>query len=397
MIRKSEKNKFNLKHGMAFAYRMGDLVDSSVGNAIQNTHLKAPELQKEPDSNIWYQVPVKDGISGDGSAYHIYIRKGNSKNLCIFFSGGGVAWDEYTAARPVTGGKLAAGLPNYYWNNLRPLTQLMNIHIGITDTDNAINPFREWNFVIITYATGDFHIGQSEFPYVAEDGSSQSVHFNGHTNFEGAMDVAVKHFPNVQKMLIAGDSAGAFAVPALAGEIIENYYDNCKDITLFSDSGQLLYSHWKKTAREIWKADKKIWEKIHTPNITMDWYNALHDKYGEKIRYLYASSTHDYLLSAYYNDITYKKYRTNSDVQDAFYTQLQEMAENFKAMSDNSGIFINEWKNLTLVYPGLRGGTVHTAVRHMNFYVRTKSGISMAKWLFDAVNGNVYDVGSELL
>ena len=75
------------------------------------------------------------------------------------FSGGGVAWDEYTAARPVTGGKMAAGLPHFYWNNLRPLTQLMNIHVGITDENNAQNPFNEWNFVIITYSTGDFHIG----------------------------------------------------------------------------------------------------------------------------------------------------------------------------------------------------------------------------------------------
>ena len=57
-------------------------------------------------------------------------------------------------------GTVAAGAPNYYWNNLRPFTQFMNINIGITETDTARNPFDDWNFVVITYATGDFHVGQ---------------------------------------------------------------------------------------------------------------------------------------------------------------------------------------------------------------------------------------------
>ena len=61
------------------------------------------------------------------------LKRAQSDNLCVFLSGGGVAWNEYTAARPVTGGKVAAGLPNYYWNNLRPFTQIMNINIGIMD------------------------------------------------------------------------------------------------------------------------------------------------------------------------------------------------------------------------------------------------------------------------
>ena len=136
---------------------------------------------------------------------------------------------------------------------------------------------------------------------------------------------------------------------------LRKVYPECSDVTLFSDSGQLLYPHWKRTAKDIWKADESIVKAIHTPNLTMDWYHMLYNKYGEKLKYLYASSTHDYLLSAYYNDITYKTYRTNSDVQAAFYGQLRDMAADFKNMSENSGLFINEWKNLNVMYPGLRG------------------------------------------
>ena len=178
---------------------------------------------------------------------------------------------------------------------------------------------------------------------------------------------------------------------------MEQTYSGCLDVTLFSDSGQLCYSHWKRTARDIWKAKEDIWKSIRTPNITMDWYHSLYEKYGDRIRYLYASSTHDYLLSAYYNDVTHKRYHTDADVQEAFYHQLQEMVLDFKQMAPSSGIFLNDWKNMMVMKTGLHGGTVHTAVRQINFHMKTRSGVTMAQWLFDAVNGNVYDVGMELL
>lgn len=394
---KSRSNNFNLKHGLAFAYRVGDFFENSIGKTIADTSLAAPVLDGEPQPGTWYRILIPEGVSGDGSCYYIYLKKGTSDHLCLFFSGGGVAWNEYTAARPVTGGKVAAGMPNYYWNNLRPFTQIMNIHIGITEAANPLNPFNDWNFVIITYATGDFHVGNHDFPYEAEDGSQQVVHFHGYRNFQEAMKVAQGFFPAPDKLLIAGDSAGAFAVPALSDEILQQSYPACSDVTLFSDSGQLLYKHWRRTAREIWKADEKIWKPLHTSNITMDWYHRLYEKYGDRIRYLYASSTHDYLLSAYYNDVTHKRYHTDADVQEAFYHQLQEMVLDFKQMAPSSGIFLNDWKNMMVMKTGLHGGTVHTAVRQINFHMKTRSGVTMAQWLSDAVNGNVYDVGMELL
>ena len=395
---KSLANKNNLKNGLAFAYRAGNFFENSIGKTISDSNLAAPVLEGEPEPGTWYRIDIPDGISGDGSGYYVYLRKGTNDHLCIFFSGGGVAWNEYTAARPVTGGKVAAGMPNFYWNNLRPFTQIMNIHIGITDCQNDANPFKDWNFVIVTYATGDFHVGNHDFPYTAEDGSQQVVHFNGYNNFMSAMKISSSYFPDPDKMLIAGDSAGAFAVPALSGDIVDNVYPKCSDITLFSDSGQLIYHHWRRTARDIWKAPTPIWSAIHTPNITMDWYHDLYSRSGDRLKYLYASSTHDYLLSAYFNDITFKKYNTDSEVRDVFYHQLQEMTADFKDMAkNNSGIFINEWKNLAVIKSGLRGGTCHTAVRMPNFYMKNHTGVTMAQWLSDAVNGDIYDSGMDRL
>ncbi len=123
----------DVTRGEAISIRVGDFVENSIEKQIIHSRKEAPYLEGEPEQDTWYRVAIPEGITGDGSEYHIYIKKGSGKNLCVFLSGGGVAWNEYTAARPVTGGKVAAGLPNYYWNNLRPFTQIMNIHAGIME------------------------------------------------------------------------------------------------------------------------------------------------------------------------------------------------------------------------------------------------------------------------
>jgi len=371
---------------------VGDFLENAIGKRIESKY-EAPLLEGDPEPLEWYRVMVPDGMSGDGSEYHIYIKKGLGSNLCVFLSGGGVAWNEYTAARPVTGGKVAAGLPNYYWNNLRPFTQIMNINTGITEIGNPKNPFDSWNFIIITYATGDFHVGNSDFAYKGEDGSDQVLHFHGYKNFLSGMRIGSSFFRNPERILIAGDSAGAFAVPAVTPAILEFFYPECTNVTLLSDSGQLLYRKWRTTARDVWKADQAIWEPIHSSNLTVDWYRKLYSVWGDRLKYLYACSTRDYLLSAYYNDVANKKYATDLDVQIKFNNQMRDMLKDLKAITPRFGMFIYDWANLR----GINGGTVHTAVRQKRFFFRTQSGLSMAEWLVDAVSGNVYDANMELM
>ena len=80
----------NIKPGKAFGIRVGDFVEDSIEKSIVNGK-EAPVLSGEPEEKIWYRVPVAAGITGDGSDYHIYIKKAPSDNLCVFLSGGGVA------------------------------------------------------------------------------------------------------------------------------------------------------------------------------------------------------------------------------------------------------------------------------------------------------------------
>lgn len=373
----------------------GDFLERRIGEKIEGSDLEAPVLNGVPEKKIWYKVPLEKGICGDGSDYHVYLKKGTRNSLCIFFSGGGVAWDEFTAARPVTGGKVVTGQPNFYWNNLRPFTQIMNINVGITETGHAWNPFDNWCFLVITYATGDLHVGNRDYSYEASDGEKDVVHFQGHRNFEEAMKLARRHFPDPKRLLIAGDSAGAFAVPALTPEILEEYYPDCEDVTCFSDSGLLHFGEWQKTARDIWGAEERIWKPIQSDNIILDWYRSLAESYGNRLRYLYASSVHDYLLSTFYNAVHNMDYSTNNEVQQAFETQLRDLIRELKDLTPDFGIFLNRWKYLGPAKGA--GGTVHTAVRKPYFHLKNDNEVTMARWLFDAVNDQIYDVGMEYL
>ena len=410
----------------ALQERIGDRAEQAIGNMIEKTPLEVPELvvrpkevyfrdrSRSPESgdvfvetgqkafsseteipafHQWYRVPVEGGKTADGSEYHIYIKKGATDHLCVFLSGGGIAWNPYTAARPVTGGRVLAWHPNYYWSNLRPFTQVFNIGVGITDQSARRNPFHDWNFVVVTYATGDMHLGRNTYHYQDEEGQDRCLYFHGYENFMCSMRIAKTLFSEADKLLIAGESAGAFAVPALAEQIHQEFYPACHDVTLFSDSALLLNKEWKKTARDVWNVREETANDIRGRNLTLDWYRALYRRRGDQYRYLYACSVQDYLLSAFYNDVKNKTYSTDERMQRIFRRQLQDMVRAMQKLTPSFGIYLYDWRRPVLY----RGGTIHTMVRQPEFYFHRRGMPSMAKWLSAAVDGQVESVGLELL
>jgi len=424
-----EQKKKETRAGLAIEAlqeRIGDRAEQAIGNMIEKTPLEVPELlvrpgdvhfrdgSRSPESGSvfaergqkgffseedipaphqWYRVPVEGGKTADGSEYHIYIKKGATDHLCVFLSGGGIAWNPYTAARPVTGGRVLAWHPNYYWSNLRPFTQVFNIGIGITDQSARRNPFHDWNFVVVTYATGDMHLGRNIYHYQDEEGQDRCLYFHGYENFMCSMRIAKTLFSEADKLLIAGESAGAFAVPALAEQIHQEFYPACHDVTLFSDSALLLNKEWKKTARDVWNVREETANDIRGRNLTLDWYRALYRRRGDQYRYLYACSVQDYLLSAFYNDVKNKTYSTDERMQRIFRRQLQDMVRAMQKLTPSFGIYIYDWRRPVLY----RGGTIHTMVRQPEFYFHRRGMPSMAKWLSAAVDGQVQNVGMELL
>jgi hypothetical protein len=353
-------------------------------------------LYGEPEANKWYKLPVKNAVSADGSAFYTYIKKGASKNLAVYLMGGGVSYNQHTAKYPATMSAFMAGEIGLYCQNLGPLFEtavfLSFNNRGILSVDVPENKFNDWNVIFIAYATGDFHTGQNDLSYLDEKGNNKILRHQGYRNLFESMKIATPYFPNTEKLLILGNSAGAFAVPAVARDIM-GFYPACSDVTVYSDSALLLSSEWKTAVRNVWKSPERIASVITSDNIVADWYRALVKEKGDGIRYLYSCSVKDEALAVYQNYMSNGKFSAGPAEYNTFKTYLKKHITELKEINPRVGIHINEFPN-----PQKSGnGTEHCISMCPRFFEPVKGGVSAMDWLWDAVNGKVYDSGLELL
>ncbi len=367
---------------------------------------RAPVLRERPRFNKWYRVPLKEGITGDGCPYHFYISKGHLRNLIIFFAGGGVAWDSFSAAHPTDAKGVLTGDPGFYWANLRPFTEFMNINQGITENHNILNHFHDWNIAVITYATGDFHLGKSEFRYDEND-PEKVMHFNGYRNFSLALDIIKHYFPEPENLLIAGDSAGGFATAALSDTVLKRYDPERTKVSVCSDSALLPWNGWKRTMRVLWDTEPEICDRIKSDNPVTDWFYDLYGKYGDKINYLFTCSCRDEVLTAYWNALKGKDYGSDEEIRKGFHEALKQMVFDMMDITGKFCFYINDFrlipeaeihipvKNIPLKL--WDSGTVHTCIRNPLFYSGKMDGVNMHDWLWDMIRGEHYSAGMGLL
>jgi hypothetical protein len=159
----------------------------------------------------WQKVAGGDGtVCSDGSAYSFYAHPGNTRNLLIYFQGGGACWSGLTCDPKST----------LYRSNLKEVDPAKEQ--GIFDFGNAENPFRNYFVVFVPYCTGDVHLGNR----VAKYRSYQAeFHHNGFNNAMSALRWTFANVASPQSVFVAGGSAGAMASPFYAGRVAEHYKD----------------------------------------------------------------------------------------------------------------------------------------------------------------------------
>lgn len=121
------------------------------------------------------------GESVDNS-FRFYFKQGKSKNLLVYFNGGGACWDDATCIASLAPSNVPGARPSY--NPSINEANSPEVAGGIFDDNNKRNPFKDWSKVFIPYCSGDIHIGTGEKLYSDVDGSV--------TGFPGA-PVLVKH------------------------------------------------------------------------------------------------------------------------------------------------------------------------------------------------------------
>lgn len=147
-----------------------------------------------------------------GNQFSMITRDGSSNNLLIFLQGGGFC-------APTVCQAVETGIPL--------------IPFGILSPFDIQNPVKDYDLGYLPYCDGSSFMGDNE---VDSDGDGTNDRFfRGIQNLSASLDVIVKTFPNPDKIVLAGNSAGGFAVQA-ALPLVRKLYPTVQ-IYVINDSG----------------------------------------------------------------------------------------------------------------------------------------------------------------
>ena len=339
---------------------------------LKLTFLKTfPELKGEPDVGKWYEVEVDGAKSSDGSEWHGIFRKGTENKVVVYFFGGGVSITPETSE----------GGNEFYATNMTAQDFVAQGGIGSTAADN---PFKDWSFIVIPYATGDFHAGTGIYE------GKKKVYHTGYNNYSAFIEKIKPYVGEPDTLLVTGFSAGGFATSLLADDVIDRF-PSAGNVTVCVDSSLLLYDGWHDTAVDLWRTPSEISDRLTTDNLVLDSLTALYEKRGDSVKILFDCSYRDDTLMQYQSYIDTGKMDKTKELGDDFQQDLKEMVFALQANIPNVGIYI--WNNGE---DADTHNTQHTIISS-NVFDKLGNDRSVGEWTFDAVNGDVRTYGLELL
>ncbi|MDR2749977.1 MAG: pectinacetylesterase family protein [Clostridiales bacterium] len=338
---------------------------------------KAKEWKKgDPTKPMtWYKTQVDGAKSSDGSQFCVYFRKGESKNLMVYLCGGGAAWSQYTAARPMSLETVVKQEEGFYFPNLNFYTDYMLY--GILENSNSKNPFDSWNVIYIPYTTGDMHVGNREFTYEALDGSKKTLYHNGFANVKLSLELAAPMFPEADRLLIAGESAGAFGSVAL-GDFIASYWPKTTQVAVYADAAQVWSKKWVEVLRDAWNAEESLWNCLSEDGeLIADWFERLSKRLPNAVL-LHSNSIFDEVLSKFQNKLNNDTYSFENNALSSFNSHLKDAEQRLTRLKNYS-------RFVTAIGKTDKETTPHTDCRYPErFYPKGPEGASLAEWLAKA-------------
>ncbi|MCA9625028.1 MAG: hypothetical protein KC731_38650, partial [Myxococcales bacterium] len=190
---------------------------------------KPPVDEPEPPVPVgeWQTFePGGDTICSHGTPYSFFVRGGATDKIILDFRGGGACWDTFTCT---------AGAGAIYAEEVDDLSVLEGAlgkrgFGGIYDADNPEYPFQGWTLVHIPYCTADIHWGDN----VADYGSF-SINHKGFVNASAVLDWVYENYPDPERILVTGCSAGAYGAMFHSAYVADHY--PAAQIRVLGDSG----------------------------------------------------------------------------------------------------------------------------------------------------------------
>jgi hypothetical protein len=152
--------------------------------------------------NAWTWVPYENAFCANGSTTGIGVNPTtSSKNLVIYFEGGGACWSALTCYTLMTASNLSGYGPTEFAADEKSL-----LDTSIFDRTDMKNPFKDASFVYVPYCTGDVHAGTNATQVY---NGMKTMHVGG-TNFQHFLPDIEATFPGATHVTVSGSSAGGF-------------------------------------------------------------------------------------------------------------------------------------------------------------------------------------------
>ncbi|HZX91236.1 MAG TPA: pectin acetylesterase-family hydrolase [Rudaea sp.] len=161
-------------------------------------------------AETWTWVPFDNAYCGNGTKTGIGVNPTSaSGRLLIYLQEGGACWNAFTCSIGLADNFTTGYGASKFSVDSTDTTYLAQPG-GLFDRSAAANPFKDYSYVFVPYCTGDTHSGSN----VVSLGTGLTAHFVGFRNMSAYLERLAVTFPAVERVVLAGSSAGGFGAAA---------------------------------------------------------------------------------------------------------------------------------------------------------------------------------------
>ncbi len=349
-----------------------------------------------PVPDRMYAFYPEGAVCSDGSRYHALFRKGRENRLVIVLDGGGMIFDRASAAFP-SGDAFVEGELSFYDAWCKP-SKNAYARLGMFHEKCRKGPFHGWTLLYVPYATGDFHGGDGDFTYTAQDGSEKVFHARGSRNLHLCIDFIRQFCPAPEKLAVLGCSAGGFGT-AFAGNDILDRFPDCRDCTCIVDGAAFEYD-FRECAETLWQVPPSIAAEIRTKDIVADGLEYLHEHQKGRVKIGYVISLRDFALTRYQNYVdTRREMGWPPEAAERMEEIICRTIRRLSASIPDFSFFLYNYNfnDLHGKPVAFNGATSHCCLWVPEFMRFEREGCSGLQWVKNVLAGRPTRIGEELL